>query len=75
MIEKLKLRGHIIDSLILSKLLDKITALGVDCYAADVKVGTKREDLSEATFVIESEDKELMEKALKLAKKHGATEN
>lgn len=74
MIEKLKLRGHIIDSLILSKLLDGLNRFGVECYAADVKVGAKREDVSEATFVIETEDKELMEKAVNYAKKHGALE-
>lgn len=74
MIEKLKLRGHIIDSLILSKILDKISGYGVSCYTIDVKVGAKREDLSEAIFVIETEDKELMEKAVKYAKKHGALE-
>lgn len=75
MIEKLKLRGHIIDSLILSKLLDEITAIGVECYACDVNVGTKREDLSEATFVIETESREKLEEAINIAKKHGATEN
>lgn len=74
MIEKLKLRGHIIDSLILSKLLDKLTSIGVDCYTSDVKIGPRREDVSEATFVIETDNKELMEKALKYAKKHGAVE-
>lgn len=74
MIEKLKLRGHIIDSLILSKLLDKLAHIGVDCYAADVKVGARREDVSEATFVIETDNKELMEKAVAYAKKHGALE-
>lgn len=72
MITKLKLRGHIIDSLILSKLLNKISDFGVECYTADVKVGAKREDVSEATFVIETDDKELMEKSIKYAKKHGA---
>lgn len=75
MIQKLKLRGHIIDSLILSKLLDKIAALDVKCYATDVKVGAKREDVSEATFVIETDNEQKMEQAIKIAKKHGATEN
>ena len=74
MIEKLKLRGHIIDSLILSKLLNKLSDMGVHGYTADVKIGTRREDLSEATFVIETEDEELMTKAIKYAKKHGAME-
>ena len=74
MIEKLKIRGHIIDSLILSKLLDNLADLGVDCYTADVKIGAKREDVSEATFVIETDDKELMEKAIEYAIKQGAME-
>lgn len=75
MIQKLKLRGHIIDSLILSKLLDQITALGVECYTAEIKIGAKRADVSEAAFVIETEDLDKMERAIELAKKHGATEN
>ena len=75
MITKLKMRGHIIDSLILSKLLDQLGMLGVDCYASDVKVGPKREDVSEATFVIDTDDEELMKKAIEIAKKQGATEN
>lgn len=75
MIQKLKLRGHIIDSLILSKLLDKISELDVECYTADIKIGARREDVSEATFVIETDDQAKMDKAIALAKKHGATEN
>lgn len=75
MIQKLKLRGHIIDSLILSKLLDKIAELDVDCYTADIKIGPRREDVSEATFVIESDDQKKLDEAVALAKKHGATEN
>jgi len=74
MIEKLKLRGHIIDSLILSKLLDNLAELGVDCYTADVIIGKRREDVSEAIFVIETENKELMDKAIEYAKKQGAME-
>lgn len=69
MIKKLKLRGHIIDSLILSKLLDSLNNLGVDCYATDVKVGARREDVSEATFVVETDNSELMQKAIDYAKK------
>lgn len=75
MIINLKLRGHIIDSLILSKLLDKIAELDVDCYTTDIKIGPKREDVSEATFVIESDTQEKLDEAVALAKKHGATEN
>ncbi len=75
MITKLKLRGHIIDSLILSKLLDLITELGVDCYTNEITIGARRADVSEATFIIETDDKNKMKEAIALAKKHGATEN
>jgi hypothetical protein len=73
--KQLILRGHIIDSLILSKLLDQISELGVDCYTSDIKIGAKRQDVSEATFTVESEDSAKLEEAVALAKKHGATEN
>lgn len=73
--KELKLRGHIIDSLILSKLLDQLSELGVDCYTSDVKIGQRRSDISEAAFVIETEDSSKLEEAVALAKKHGATEN
>ncbi|MBS4760008.1 MAG: hypothetical protein KHX03_04850 [Clostridium sp.] len=72
--KKFKLKGHIIDSLILSKVLDKIEALGIDCYAADVKVGARRNDFSEAVFIVETDDESKMEEAVKLAKMHGAVE-
>jgi len=73
-IKELKIKGHIIDSLILSKLLDKISEMGLECYATDVKVGRKREDVSEATFVMESDNQELIDKAVEYAKKQGAME-
>lgn len=75
MIKELKLKGHIIDSLILSKLLDQINELGLVCYATDVVIGKRREDISEATFVIEADNNDEMEKAVELAKKQGAYEN
>jgi hypothetical protein len=74
MIIELKLRGHILDSLVLSKLLDQIEALDVDCFTKEVKIGPKRQDLSEAVFVIESDDEAKIAQALELAKKQGATE-
>ena len=75
MIKELKLKGHIIDSLILSKLLDQINELGLVCYATDVVIGKKREDISEATFIIEADNNDEMEKAVELAKKQGSYEN
>lgn len=72
MIEKMKLKGHIIDSLTLSKLLDEISETGCMCYASKVIVGRRREDISEAVFFIEENNPEKMKKAVEIAQKHGA---
>lgn len=72
--KQMKIRGHIIDSLTLSKLLDEITTECASCYATEVVVGKRREDVSEANFVIEAESIEQIYKAVEIAKKHGATE-
>ena len=69
-----EMKGHILDSLILSKLLDKIEELGVEAYAAEVKVGAKRKDFSVAKFIIETDDNEKMDKAVQTAKIQGAEE-
>lgn len=68
------LKGHIIDSLILSKLLDQISDLGIECYTSDIKIGQRRIDMSEATFIIDSDDNGKIELATEIAKKHGAIE-
>ncbi len=72
--KKMRLKGHIIDSLILSKLLDEVSDAGTVCYSSEVFVGRKREDISEATFIIEEPDHEKMSRAVEIAKRHGAIE-
>lgn len=76
MIKEMKLKGHIIDSLVLSNLLNQINKLGLECYVTKVDIGTgsRRDDISEATFVIEAESIDEMNKAVGLAKKQGAYE-
>ena len=46
------LQGHIIDSLILAKVVDTIVMLGGTFTLSEVTVGTKREDLSHAKIHI-----------------------
>ncbi|PJA80739.1 MAG: TIGR00300 family protein, partial [Nitrospirae bacterium CG_4_9_14_3_um_filter_51_5] len=59
------LQGHIIDSLILAKVLDTIVMLGGTFTLSEVTVGTKREDLSHATIRIEAPTPELLQEILK----------
>ncbi|MDD3237327.1 MAG: hypothetical protein PHV37_04440 [Candidatus Gastranaerophilales bacterium] len=72
--KELKLRGHIIDSLVLSKLLDQLAETGVECYTIDVKIGSRRKDVSEATFLIDAPNEAALERAIEISEKQGAFE-
>lgn len=74
LIEKLKFKGHIVDSMALSRLLDIISELDVVCYVENITTGKRREDESEAIFVIETDNKVKMLEAIEIAKRKGAKE-
>ncbi len=67
------LQGHIIDSLILAKVLDTIVMLGGTFTLNNVHVGTNREDLSQANIRIEAATPELLQEILEAIQPHGAT--
>lgn len=66
------LQGHILDSLILAKVLDTIVMLGGTFTLSEVKVGTKREDLSRAIIRVEAHTNELLQDILTAIQPHGA---
>ena len=66
------LQGHIIDSLILAKVLDAIVMLGGTFTLSEVMIGTKREDPSRATIRIEATTPELLQDILTTIQPHGA---
>ncbi|MEX0829891.1 MAG: TIGR00300 family protein [Nitrospirales bacterium] len=66
------LQGHIIDSLILAKVLDTILMLGGTFTLSEFIVGTKREDLSRATIRIEASTPGLLQEILTAIQPHGA---
>ncbi len=66
------LQGHIIDSLILAKVLDTIVMLGGTFTLSDVAIGTKREDLSQASIHIEAPNNEVLQDILTAIQPHGA---
>ena len=67
-----QISGHIIDSLILPKVLDIIIDLGADLEILDVKIGHRRTDRSCARIQIEAATPELLERVLTKIKEHGA---
>jgi len=64
--------GHIIDSLILPKVLDLIISLGADFEILDVHIGHRRADRSYARIQIDASTPALLEQVLTKVKEHGA---
>jgi lysine-ketoglutarate reductase/saccharopine dehydrogenase-like protein (TIGR00300 family) len=67
-----EISGHIIDSLILPKVLDLIINLGAEFEILDVQVGKRRADRSQARIQIDAATPELLEHVLAKIKEHGA---
>ncbi len=70
--EEIHLEGHIIDSLILSKVLDEILAFGGQFSLKEVQVGEKQGDRSRATVEVCAEDAPRLAEILAQIAKQGA---
>ncbi len=67
------LDGHIIDSLILPKVLDTILALGGNFDLTEVRIGTKREEPSHTKIQVSAKSGEQLAAILRAIQPHGAT--
>lgn len=70
--EEVELSGHIIDSLILPKVLDEITALEGDYELKHVRIGHGRRDPSVARLVVKARTEDELERILTAIGQHGA---
>ncbi len=70
--ETVLISGHIIDSLILAKVLDIILMMGGAFDLEDVHIGTTREEPSRARIVIRASSATLLDDILKAIQPHGA---
>ena len=70
--ETVELQGHIIDSLILAKVLDVILDAGADYRMLDVDIGRTNADASRARLEISTADRESLELLLEQLQVHGA---
>jgi lysine-ketoglutarate reductase/saccharopine dehydrogenase-like protein (TIGR00300 family) len=66
------LDGHIIDSLLLPKVLDTILAMGGTFDLTDVRIGTKREEPSHARILIGAKSADVLGAILRGIQPHGA---
>src|SRR5207237_4526214 len=69
--EEVELAGHIIDSLLLPKVLDAITARGGTFELAELVIGKRREEPSRARITIEAPDERELEAILARIRPHG----
>jgi lysine-ketoglutarate reductase/saccharopine dehydrogenase-like protein (TIGR00300 family) len=70
--ETIELRGHIIDSLILPKVLDQILTRGANFKIGEIKIGKKRADQSFARIEVSAESKEALDELVLRLRQHGA---
>jgi lysine-ketoglutarate reductase/saccharopine dehydrogenase-like protein (TIGR00300 family) len=67
-----QISGHIIDSLILPKVLDLIVSLGAEFDILEIQVGHKRADPSFARIKIDAPSQEQLDEILARIRDHGA---
>jgi len=70
--EEVELTGHIIDSLLLPKVLDEITGLGGDYQSHEIRIGHNRRDPSYVRLSISAPTEECLEQILTSIGQHGA---
>ena len=70
--ETIELRGHIIDSLILPKVLDQILTRGANFKITEIKIGEKRADQSFARIDVSTPTKEALDELVLRLRQHGA---
>ncbi len=71
--ETVILDGHIIDSLILAKVLDSILMLGGSFDLSELQIGTTREAPSSAKIVVKADSPDLLQEILEAIQPHGAS--
>jgi len=71
-IEEVEISGHIIDSLILPKVLDSVTAAGGKFRITTISIGQDRHDASYAAIEVRTRTPEAMERVLATIADHGA---
>lgn len=70
--EDVELAGHIIDSLLLPKVLDEITALGGEYQSQEIRIGHNRHDPSYVRLTVSAPTEPCLERILTAIGNHGA---
>lgn len=71
-VEEIEVRGHIVDSLILPKILDRILQMGGSFEIKECRIGARRVDPSHAKIAVKAPSGEELDKILGDLIEHGA---
>src|SRR5438270_4035779 len=71
-VEEVEIHGHIIDSLILPKILDEILTHGGSYVLKDIRVGQRQTDASFARIEVRAATAEILQEILNAIHDHGA---
>jgi lysine-ketoglutarate reductase/saccharopine dehydrogenase-like protein (TIGR00300 family) len=71
-VEEVEIHGHIIDSLLLPKVLDQILTRGGSYAIKEIRVGQRQEDASHARIEVRAPSAEVLEQILDDIHDHGA---
>src|SRR5437868_2452260 len=72
-VEEVAVRGHIVDSLLLPKILDRILLMGGGFEIRDCRIGVRRSDPSYARIAIRADSHEALGAILGDVVEHGAS--
>ena len=72
--EEVELAGHIIDSLLLPKVLDEIMSQGGRFEILKISVGQRRQDASAARLLVSADSAEQLDKIVRDIGRHGAVQ-
>ncbi|MBA2625067.1 MAG: TIGR00300 family protein [Acidimicrobiia bacterium] len=70
--EVLEVEGHVIDSLILAKVLDAVLAAGADYELLDVHIGRTNTDASRVRLEVRADDEDVLNALVEELQVHGA---
>src|SRR5437867_3827609 len=71
-VEEVELHGHIIDSLILPKVLDEVLTHGGSYVIKDIRVGQRQADTSHARIEVRADSADALHRILDAIHDHGA---
>jgi lysine-ketoglutarate reductase/saccharopine dehydrogenase-like protein (TIGR00300 family) len=72
-VEEVEVRGHIVDSLLLPKILDRVLLMGGSFEIRECEIGVRRTDPSYARIAIRADNPEALEAILGDLVEHGAS--